>query len=105
MVLQIIAMANQTDQKHVVEVAGRKLYDVSVLFKGTTMPVAVYLVKDQSGKVFNLCVCFEHTPIETRCAIDITEKGWINIYDGDSELAEAIGAEIEKKINAHAKLN
>ena len=56
----------------VIEVAGRKLYDVLVLFKGTQMPVAVYLVKDQSGKVFNLCVCFEKTPIEMQNPIALT---------------------------------
>lgn len=103
--LQIIVMATQINQKRLIEVSGRKLYDIPVLFKGTQMPVAIYLVKDQSGKVFNLCVCFENTPIETKCAIDITEKGWIDIYDGNSELAEAIGAEIVKKIEAHAKFN
>jgi hypothetical protein len=92
----------------VIEVSGRKLYDIKVLFKGTNMPVAVYLVKDNSGRDFNLCICFENSPIETRMAIDITEKGWIDIYDDSakgSELAEAIGAQIMNKINEHAKLN
>lgn len=49
---------------------------------------------------------WENTPIETRLAIDITDNGqWIDIYDGKSELAEAIGALIEQKIHEHAKLN
>ncbi len=88
-----------------IEVSGRKLYDLEVSHRGATMPVTVYLVKDQVGKVFNLCVCFEGTPIETRLAIDITEKGWVDLYDGTSDLAEAIGAEIMKKLEKHAQLN
>jgi hypothetical protein len=100
-VLQIIAMKKET-----VEVSGRKLYNLEILYRGQVMPVTVYLVKDGAGKVFNLCVCFEHTPIETQIAIDITDEGkWIDIYDGKSELAEAIGMLIEKKIDQHAKLN
>lgn len=97
-------MKNEPSQT--VEVSGRKLYDLEVLFRGQTIPVTVYLVKDKQGKVFNLCVCFENTPIETRLAIDITGNGqWIDIYDGKSELAETIGALIEHKIDQHAKLN
>jgi hypothetical protein len=88
-----------------IEVSGRKLYDLEIFYRGATMPVTVYLVKDKVGKVFNLCVCFEATPIEIRLAIDITEKGWVDLYDGTSDLAEAIGAGIMKKINEHAKLN
>jgi hypothetical protein len=88
-----------------IEVSGRKLYDLEVFYRGATMPVAVYLVKDKKGKVFNLCICFEGTPIETRLAIDITEKGWVDIYDGQSDLVEAIGEQIMKKISQHALLN
>lgn len=98
-------MKNQTANPQVIEVSGRKLYDLEILYRGTTMPVAVYLVKDASAKVFNLCICFEKTPIETRLAIDITDKGWVDIYDGPSELAEAIGAQIMKQIEQHAQLN
>ena len=100
----MIAMKNDSTQ--IVEVSGRKLYDLQVRYRGQTMPVAVYLVKDKAGKVFNLCICFEHSPIETRLAIDIVAGGqWIDIYSGTSELAQAIGALIEQKIDQHAKLN
>ena len=88
-----------------IEVSGRKLYDPEVVYRGSTMPVAVYLVKNKKGKVFNLCICFEGTPIETRLAIDITEKGWVDIYDGQSDLAEAIGEQIMNKIGQHPRLN
>ncbi len=94
--LQIIAMNSTTSS---IKLPGSKIATLTVTHKGMTMPVNVYLVIPNTDEPFSLCVCFEDTPIETRLEIDKNKHGeWVDLYEGPSELARAIGAEIEKKI-------
>jgi hypothetical protein len=97
-VLQIIAM-NATPSS--IKVSAGKLFELVVNHMGIPMPVHVYLVRPEpgQGEPYSLCICFENTPIETQLAIDLNAKGqWVDIYDGPSELASLLGAEIGKRM-------
>lgn len=80
-----------------IKVTGGKLCDLKITHKGMPVPVNVYLIRPDQGEPYSLCVCFENTPIETQLAIDKNEKGeWVDIHEGDSELARTIGAQLEQ---------
>ncbi len=82
-----------------IRMAGKKLCELKVSHKGVTMPVNVYAAVPRKGEPFMLCVCFEDAPIETRLYIDKNNKGeWVEIFEGDDELARTIGPLIETNL-------
>jgi hypothetical protein len=84
-----------------IKVSAGKLFELTVTHKGMPMPVNVYLVRPEpgQGEPYPFCVCFEHTPIETQLCIDKNAKGiWVDMHEGHCELAEKLGAEIEKRM-------
>lgn len=84
-----------------IKVSAGKFCELTITHKEMPMPVNVYIVRPEpgEGEPYSLCVCFEGTPIETQLAIDINKAGeWVDIYEGPSELARMIGAEIQKRM-------
>ncbi len=84
-----------------IKVSAGKFCELTITHKGMLMPVNVYIVRPKPGECgpYSLCICFENTPIETQLAIDINKHGeWVDIYEGPSELARIIGAEIQKRM-------